>query len=132
MWAERNNMNSVVLIGRLTRDPELRKAGETSVTKITVAVDRPGSKEKKADFIGVTIFGVQAENVCKYLSKGRQIAVEGRIQPGEYEKDGVKHYTTDIIASRIEFLGTGGGGTKSDTPQSIQAEMEQAAEDMPF
>ena len=128
-------MNSVVLIGRLTRDPELRKAGETStsVTKITVAVDRPGSsKEKKADFIGVTIFGAQAENVCKYLSKGRQVAVEGRIQPGEYEKDGVKHYTTDIIASRIEFLGTGGGGAKPDTPQSIQAEMEQAAEDMPF
>lgn len=110
-------MNSVVLIGRLTRDPELRYiAGSgTPVTKFTLAVDRRLSKEKKeeaeaknqptADFINIVVWGKQAEHCAHYLIKGRLTAVEGRIQTGSYEaKDGTRRYTTDVVASSVQFL----------------------------
>lgn len=98
-------MNSVTLIGRLTKKPELEyTAGNTPVTKFTVAVDRR-KKEDGADFIRITVFGKQAENICRYMDKGRQVAVAGRIQTSSYEKDGRKVYTTDIIGEHVEFLG---------------------------
>ena len=80
-------MNVVVLIGRLTRDPELRYIPETqnAVCTFTLAVDRPMSREKQADFIRITVFGRQAENCAKFITKGRQVAVEGRIQTGSYQ-----------------------------------------------
>lgn len=65
-----------------------------------------------ADFIRITIFGKQAESTCRYMDKGRQIAVSGRIQTGSYEKNGQKIYTTDVIADRVEFLG---GGEKRES-----------------
>ena len=107
-------MNSVVLIGRLARDPELRYAPgtQTPVANFTLAVDRTYVKDRNdpsaqtADFIRVTVFGRQAETVSTYLSKGRQAAVQGRIQTGSYtNKDGQKVYTTDVIADRVEFIG---------------------------
>ena len=99
-------MNSVILIGRLTKKPELEyTAGNTAVTKFTIAVDRR-KKEDGADFIRITVFGKQAENICRYLDKGRQVAVSGRIQTGSYQKDGKTIYTTDIIADNVEFLGS--------------------------
>ncbi|MBR0373818.1 MAG: single-stranded DNA-binding protein [Mogibacterium sp.] len=103
-------MNSVVLIGRLARDPELRytPSTQTAVAHITIAVDRPAGqgREREADFIRVTVFGKQAETVDRYLSKGRQVAVQGRIQTGSYQnRDGQTVYTTDVIADRVEFLG---------------------------
>ncbi|MGI6746773.1 MAG: single-stranded DNA-binding protein [Anaerovoracaceae bacterium] len=100
-------MNNVVLIGRLTRDPELRYIPESqnAVATFTLAVDRPFSKEKQADFIRITVFGKQAENCERYLAKGRLTAVQGRIQTGSYKnKEGVTVYTTDVIADRVEFL----------------------------
>ena len=111
-------MNNVVLIGRLARDPELRYTPNTqnAVAHITVAVDRPVSqgRERQADFIRVTVFGKQAENVDRYLSKGRQVAVQGRIQTGSYQnRDGQTVYTTDVVADRVEFLGSGQGGQGS-------------------
>ena len=99
--------NYSILIGRVVKDPELKYAGDTAVVKLTVAIDRPvgKDKEKQTDFIPVTIFGKQAENVERYVKKGHKIAVEGRIQTSNYvNKDGVKVYTTDVMASRIEFL----------------------------
>lgn len=105
-------MNVVVLIGRLTRDPELRYIPETqnAVCTFTLAVDRPMSREKQADFIRITVFGRQAENCAKFITKGRQVAVEGRIQTGSYQnKNGDTVYTTDVIANRVEFLSGGGG-----------------------
>lgn len=108
-------MNVVVLIGRLTRDPELRYIPETqnAVCTFTLAVDRPMSREKQADFIRITVFGRQAENCAKFITKGRQVAVEGRIQTGSYQnKNGDTVYTTDVIANRVEFL-SGGGGNNS-------------------
>ena len=108
-------MNSVVLIGRLARDPELSYTPntQTAVTRFTLAVDRPRrqGEDQGADFIRVTVFGRQAETCDRYLSKGRQAAVLGRIQTGSYKnREGVTVYTTDIIADRVEFLGGGQGG----------------------
>ena len=101
-------MNSVVLIGRLTRDPEIRYTAGTqmAVATFTVAIDRPvrAGAEKQTDFPRVTVFGKQAENCERFLAKGRLVGIQGRIQTGSYtNKDGVRVYTTDIIADDIEF-----------------------------
>jgi single-strand DNA-binding protein len=100
-------MNNIVLIGRLTKDPELRYIPESqnAVATFTVAVDRPFSKEKQADFPRITVFGKTAENCGKFLVKGRLVGIQGRLQTGSYKnKDGVTVYTTDVIADRVEFL----------------------------
>lgn len=102
-------MNNVVIIGRLTKNPEVRyiSQNQMAVCKFTVAVDRrvKAGEEKKADFLPVTCFGRTAENCERFLSKGRKVAVQGRLQTGNYEdKNGVKHYTTDIIADMVEFI----------------------------
>lgn len=99
-------MNKVFLIGRLVADPETRQtqAGGT-VARYRLAVDRQRGKDgqREADFINCVAFGKSAEFASKYLYKGTKIAIEGRILTGSYEKDGVKHYTTDIVAERHEF-----------------------------
>lgn len=118
-------MNSVNLIGRLVRDPELKYSQSgMAILRFTVAVDRKLSKDKKeeaqannqptADFISCTAFGKTAEVIANYHSKGNQIAVEGRIQTGSYEKDGRTIYTTDVLVNSITFVGSknnnSGGG----------------------
>ena len=108
-------MNSVVLIGRLARDPELSytPSTQTAVCHFTLAVDRPRrqGEDRGADFIRITVWGRQAETCDRYLSKGRQVAVMGRIQTGSYKnREGVTVYTTEVIADRVEFLGGGQGG----------------------
>lgn len=99
-------MNKVVLIGRLTKKPEVEytQNRQTALCRFTLAVDRMG-KDKGADFIRVTSFGKDAENLARYMDKGRQVGVEGKIQTGSYTKDGQTVYTTDVIADRVEFLG---------------------------
>lgn len=116
-------MNNVVLIGRLTRDPELRYIPNsgTAVSNFSLAIDKQISKQKKqemesqgkhtADFINIVTFGPVAENCAKYLVKGRLVAVQGRLQSGSYEKDGIKRYTTEVVANNVEFLEWG------DSPQ---------------
>lgn len=99
-------MNKVILMGRLTRDPETRRAGETTVTRFSIAVDRRYKQDggQTADFPSIVAFGKTAEFISKYFHKGMKIALEGRIQTGDYtDKDGVKHYTTDVIAEAVEF-----------------------------
>lgn len=106
-------MNNVVLIGRLTRDPELRyiPGSQMAVATFTLAVDRPFAKEKQADFIRITVFGKQAENCERFLTKGRMTAVQGKLQTGSYKnKEGATVYTTDVVADRVEFLGGRSGG----------------------
>lgn len=106
-------MNNVVLIGRLTRDPELRYIPESqnAVATFTIAVDRPFAKDKQADFIRITVFGKPAENCERFLTKGRQVAIQGRLQTGSYKnKEGATVYTTDVIAERVEFLEWGDKG----------------------
>lgn len=110
-------MNCVQLIGRLTKDPETRYSGETAVCHFTLAVNRQRSRdgEQQADFIRIVTFGKQAETVERYLSKGRQVAVNGRIQTGSYkDKDGRTVYTTDVVASNVEFLGGKSENTESN------------------
>ncbi len=110
-------MNKVILIGRLTRDPELRHTPQgTAVCQITVAVNRRGAQpgQQDADFINVSVWGVQAENVARYMAKGRQVAVEGRIQTRNYDdKDGKKVYVTEVIATNVQFLDSKGSGSDS-------------------
>lgn len=102
-------MNSVVLIGRLTKDPEVRYTGQTqmAVATFALAIDRPTKQgqEKQTDFPRVTVFGRQAENCERFLQKGSRCGVQGRLQTGSYKnRDGVTVYTTDVIADRVEFL----------------------------
>ena len=95
-------MNKAILIGRLTRDPDVRKSGETMVARYTLAVDR---FKDGADFISCVAFGKSAEFADKYLKKGTKIAVTGHIQTGSYEnREGQKVYTTDIIVETHEFV----------------------------
>lgn len=102
-------MNNVVLIGNLSRDPELSYTPntQTAVCRFTLAVNRPkrDGQDTGADFIRIIVWGRQAENCKRYLSKGRKVAVSGRITTGSYkDRNGQTVYTTDITAENVEFL----------------------------
>lgn len=136
-------MNSVNLIGRLTRDPEVRYVPESqlAVATFSIAIDRPPRKDgvKQTDFPRITVFGKQAENCERYLGKGRLVGIQGRLQTGSYKnKEGQTVYTTDVVADRVEFLDWGdkkessGGdsqGRDLGLPEGFRA-LED--EDMPF
>ena len=111
-------MNKVFLIGRLSRDPELRHTTSgTAVCQINVAISRPVSQgsEPQTDFINVVVWNKQAENVARYLSKGRQIAIEGRIQTRNYDNaEGKRTYVTEVIASNVEFLGSANDNNRTN------------------
>ena len=113
-------MNKAILIGRLTKDPELRTTPTgRNVCQFSVAVSRNftnANGEREADFINCVVWDKQAENLVKYQKKGNQIAVEGRIQTRNYDdKDGKKVYVTEILASNISFLDSKGTGTSSNS-----------------
>lgn len=102
-------MNRIILLGRLTRDPEVRYTGTGRVVcQFTLAVDRPFANQdgqKEADFIPVVIWGKQAETCGNSLTKGQRALVEGRLQIRSYDgKDGNKHWVTEVIADRFEFI----------------------------
>ena len=102
-------MNKVFLIGRLTRDPELRYTGSNvAVATFSLAVNRPftnQSGEREADFINIVVWRKQAENVKNYLTQGSQVAIDGRIQTRSYDgEDGKKRYVTEVIADNVQFL----------------------------
>lgn len=99
-------MNNVALIGRLTRDPELRyTANNFPVCSFSIAIDRMGKEEKKTNFIPVKALGKTAENCGKYLAKGRLVGVHGSIETDSYtDKDGNKRNTWNVLASGVEFL----------------------------
>ncbi len=135
-------MNQVMLIGRLTKDVELRRTPNGSpVCEVTVAVDRlkKGDREKEADFIQVTVWGKSAENLAQYKGKGDQIAVEGRLTVDSYtDKDGNKRWKTFVTANRIEFIGGGRGDGKKAVASAGSAardfgtEVSFSDEDLPF
>ena len=102
-------MNSVSIIVRLTKDPDIRTNAETQTTvaRFSIAINRGKGKngeDKGTDYPNIICFGKTAELVEKYLGKGRLVGITGRIQTGSYEKDGHKVYTTDVVADRVEFL----------------------------
>ena len=94
-------MNNVNLLGRITKQLEYNLVRDTGYTAFSLAVNR--DKKGESDFIRCIAFGKTAETLCQYLNKGDQIAVNGRIQTGSYEKDGKKVYTTDVIVNRFWF-----------------------------
>ena len=102
-------MNKVILIGRLTKDPDLNFAAGsgTAVCRFSLAVTRPFKKDE-TDFISCISFGKTGETIAQYLTKGRQLAVTGSIRTGSYDaKDGTKRYTTDVVVDTFEFIGNG-------------------------
>ena len=108
-------MNKVVLIGRITKDPELRfiPGSGVAVCTFSIAVDRRKVKDKEqvTDFFKIVVWGKQGENVANYMSKGKLIGISGRIENRSYEgNDGVKRYVTEIVAEEVQFL-----EKKSDT-----------------
>jgi single-strand DNA-binding protein len=124
-----SNINTVVITGNLTRDPELRSTpGGTSVCKLRVAVnsrrkDQSGEWVDKPNYFDVTVWGAQGENCANYLSKGRPVAVEGRLDWREWEaQDGSKRQAIEIIANSVQFLGSrsdnAGGGNGTFQPSS--------------
>ena len=112
-------LNTSVIMGRLTADPELRKTqSSVSVTRFTVAVDRAYTKqgeERKTDFINVIAWRGTAEFVCRNFNKGKMIAVKGAIQTGSYEKDGRKYNTFEIVADDVFFCGEKKESNTNDT-----------------
>ncbi len=112
-------MNKVFLIGRLTRDPELRYTGNnTAVASFSIAVNRNFSNqqgEREADFINIVVWRKQAENVKNYLQQGSQVAIDGRIQTRSYDdNNGQKRYVTEVVADNVEFLGSKNSSTNSN------------------
>lgn len=111
-------MNKCHIIGRMTKDPEVRYTqGGTAVATFTLAVDRRVAKDKpkEADFIPCVVWNKTAEIVGEYCKKGKQVAVNGRIQVRSYDaKDGTKRYVTEVIVNELELLGKGDGSSKQN------------------
>lgn len=138
-------MNKTMLLGRLTKDIELRYSPSgTAFASFNLAVPRKYNKpgeEKQSDFPNCKVFGKTAEFMSKYLVKGSQIAIEGRIQTGSYEKDGVKHYTCDVMVGQVDFADSkkpvGGGDAQEPSgfnSQNIVDELGNIVDDdeLPF
>lgn len=134
-------MNKVILMGRLARDPDcdMTQSGKKKA-RMSIAVDRRISRanaqpgQQTADFIGLVAWEKTAEFAEQYLHKGTRILVEGRIQTGSYEKDGVKRYTTDVICERIEFADSKAqSGTQNNSPDgAVDGEEGVGDDDIPF
>lgn len=125
-------MNNVTLVGRLVRNPEMKTlSNDNAMTTFTLAVDREFSREKEADFLRIVVYGKPAENCNRYLAKGSQAAVKGRIQTGSYTKqDGTKVYTTDIVADRVEFLSS--PSKPKDEYDGFHEYQDDDEDDIPF
>lgn len=129
-------LNRIVLIGRLTKDPELRYTPNgVAVATFTLAVDRNRKNaqgERETDFINIVVWQKQAENVANYLSKGKLAAVDGRLQIRSYDgQDGQRRWMTEVVADTVRFLSpkdSGGAGSMD----FIGAEIEHSDDDLPF
>jgi len=135
-------MNRVILIGRLSRDPDMRYLPNgTAVTSFTLAVERPFtniSGEKEADFIPIVVWRKLAENCAEYLRKGRLCAVEGRIQTRNYENnEGKRVYVTEVVADNVRFLerpkeNSENRGRNDDPFGDVGKPLDIGPEDLPF
>lgn len=113
-----NNWNG---IGRLIKDPQISYITDKQmcVAKFTMAIDDGWDERKRTNFIPVTVFGKKAESCERFLSKGKLVGVQGKIQTGSYEKNGQKVYTTDVVANEVEFLEW--GEKKEEAPSGFNA-----------
>lgn len=117
-------MNKAFLIGRLTRDPELRySSSNAAIVNFSIAIDRQytnGQGQRETDFINVVAFQKQAENIKKYVGKGSLVAVDGRIQTRNYEdKDGKRVYVTEVVADRVQFLDSRNAGNNTESGNDV-------------
>lgn len=132
-------MNKVTLMGRLTKDIELKYSNNNvAVVSFALAVNRKFVKEgeeRQADFISCKAFAKTAEFLEKWFKKGSMLAIVGRIQTGSYEKDGVKHYTTDVIVEDTYFCGSknsDGGSSENNNSQPGFSPMDDGSDELPF
>jgi single-strand DNA-binding protein len=135
-------MNKIVLLGRLTRDIELRQAGETSVANFSLAVNRTFKRdgEPDADFFNCVAFGKRAETLAQYVHKGNQLAVEGHVQLGQYtNKDGANVKTFDVMVDGFDFIGGKSENnetqTKTEAPtktENLDLDLDLEIDDLPF
>ncbi|PIV31924.1 single-stranded DNA-binding protein [Candidatus Wolfebacteria bacterium CG02_land_8_20_14_3_00_37_12] len=146
------NLNKVFIIGNLTRDPELRSLPSgAAVVNFSIATnrvwkDQQGQKQEQVEFHNIVSFGRQAELINQYLKKGSMVLIEGRLQTRNWEKDGVKHYRTEIVAESVQFgpKSSGGGFKQNSNSAPIKEEVKEElpeinidegdikAEDLPF
>jgi single-strand DNA-binding protein len=142
------NINRVILTGNLTKDPEVIERSSTTVCKLRLAVNTrkknsaTGDWEDKPNYFNVTIFGRQAESCGQYLSKGRPVGIDGRLEWSEWEKDGEKRQSVDIIAENVQFLGGREENGRSqdvdlpadtsDLPTPGTATIAVSSDDIPF
>lgn len=135
-------LNRIALVGRLTKDPEVRYTSDnqTAIAKFSIAVDRTFKRDgqQSADFIPIVVFGKSAENCGKYIKKGRLVAVSGRLQTRTWDdQEGKRHYATEVIADEVDFLDKGsdskgqgfGGDSGEDFGDFHPADDE---DDLPF
>ncbi len=139
------SVNKVILVGRLGADPEKLVTGSgKTVTKFNVATsevwrDGGGQKQERTEWHKIVVWGAQAENCAQYLAKGRQVYLEGRIQTRQWDdKEGNKRYTTEVVAQRVQFLGSKGESkgsdftTTADTNATPSFNMDAGPDDVPF
>ena len=121
-----SGVNKVIIIGRLGADPEMKAVGQGStVTRLSVATseswtDKNGQKQERTEWHRITVWGKLAEICGKYLQKGRQVYVEGKLQTRSWEDNGQKKYATDIVANTVQFLGSAGADTASTSHNQNQ------------
>lgn len=142
-----SGVNKVILVGRLGADPEMKTVGNSqSVARLSLATSeswtgKDGQKQERTEWHRVVVWGRQAENCAKHLSKGRQVYVEGRLQTRSWEDpQGNKKYATEIVANTVQFLGGGAGAERSSTGASDSSfndfgpepSFDQSADEIPF
>ena len=130
-------MNKIFLIGRLTKDPELRYTPNgTAIASFTLAVNRRVANqngEREADFVPIVVWNKAGENAAKYLAKGRQVAVEGRLQIRSYDgNDGNKRWVTEVIADNVEFLGSGSSSSNNQQNNNQHSGWDSMGEQITF
>ena len=129
-------LNNVVLIGRLTKDPELRYTPSgVAVASFTLAVDRPFAKEgqQQADFIPVVVWNKQAENCANYIGKGRLVAIQGRIQVRTYDTpEGQRRWVTEVVAENVRYLDRARNDQDNQNQYSIGNEVNFSDDEIPF
>lgn len=133
-----SGVNKVIIIGRLGQDPEMKAVGQgATVTRLNVAtsenwVGKDGQKQERTEWHRIAVWGKLAEICGKYLSKGRQVYVEGRLQTRSWEDNGVKKYSTEIVATTVQFLGSANNETNASASAGNTANQTQKSNDFNF
>jgi single-strand DNA-binding protein len=131
------SVNKVILVGNLGADPELKySTSGKAICNLRIACseswkDKSGQKQERVEWVRVTVWGDTAENCSKYLAKGRSVYVEGHLQTRSYDKDGQKHYATDVVAEKVVFLG-GARGEAASSGNAGESTAPIGDDDIPF